>query len=615
MLEYTKEDFLEGEEPYAELYKFVDDKFTLNKLLLTYSDYAKSLGISNFKTLFKAYCESKKKSTSSSPVGNVTAFTGQELELDSGCWYADDFGVSTDLGGFGEVQACVHPIMPVQRLINIDTNTEKLKIAYRKGGIWRHVIADRETLSSNKIISLSNCGIAVNSENCRYLIRYLHDIENCNYDRIPEAKSIGRLGWIDEHGFSPYDEELLFDGEINYKKIFNSVHEKGSFDKWKEVAKKCRQNLYARLVLSASFASVLVQPLGCLPFFVHMWGSKSSTGKTVALMLATSVWADPKKGAYWSTFDSTGVGQELTAGFLNSLPLILDELQLVKDKKNFDKTIYALSEGVGRTRGAKGGGLQAVPTWSNTIITSGEMALTSFSSGAGALNRIIELNCNEKIVENGPSVVSEIKKNYGFAGRDFVKWLEDEDNLQTAIKTFELYQQEFADTKVTDKQVMAMSLILTADALIGSLYFDEKPLKAADVEEALKTDEDLDLTKRAYEFICQYIAMNKRHFDPSNSENTDIWGDSDSNFYYIIRLKFSDICSEGDFNDKAVLSAFKDAGYIYTQKGCTKTKRICGESVNCVFLKKPERLEAEGNLPSVDDFKEIEEERQEELPF
>ena len=237
MLEYTKEDFLEGEEPYAELYKFVDDKFRLNKLLLTYSDYAKSLGISNFKTLFKAYCESKKKSTSSSPVGNVTAFTGQELELDSGCWYADDFGISTDLGGFGEVQACVHPIMPVQRLINIDTNTEKLKIAYRKGGIWRHVIADRETLSSNKIISLSNCGIAVNSENCRYLIRYLHDIENCNYDRIPEAKSIGRLGWIDEHGFSPYDEELLFDGEINYKKIFNSVHEKGSFDKWKEVAK------------------------------------------------------------------------------------------------------------------------------------------------------------------------------------------------------------------------------------------------------------------------------------------------------------------------------------------------------------------------------------------
>ena len=602
---FTTEDYLNTTKPFEALYKFKDDKFTMERMSVVASQMAKKAGISNFKSLFKAYCDSLKKSTKASIMGNVTAFTGQELELDSGKWHADDFGVSRESANeYGEIQACVHPIMPVQRLVNIDTNTEKLKIAYRKGGIWRHVIADRETLSSNKIISLSNSGIAVNSENCRHLISYLHDIENINYDIIPEAKSIGRLGWIEGHGFSPYDEELLFDGEASYKKIFTSVKEHGSLKGWKEVAGVCRKNLYARLVLDASFASALVQPLGTLPFFVHMWGSKSGTGKTVALMLATSVWANPKKGNYWSTFDSTGVGQELTAGFLNSMPLILDELQLVKDKKNFDKTVYSLAEGVGRTRGAKTGGLQNTATWGNTIITTGEMPMTGFSSGAGAINRIIELNCNKTIIANGPKVSAALCRHYGFAGHEFVEWLQKDGNMAIAEKAFNLYSEELAKTDATEKQTMAAALLLTADALISSLFFEDKPLKAEDIASALKSDDDLDLCTRAYEFITSKLAMNSRHFDPDNEGNTEMWGLDDDEYYYIIRSKFTELCEEGDFNDKAVLNIFKENEYIMAQKGCTKAKKMFGSTINCVFLKKPDNL----------GFREIDEEEEAEKP-
>ena len=31
--------------------------------------------------------------------------------------------------------ACIHPIVPTMRLVNIDTNMEKLQLAYRKGGV------------------------------------------------------------------------------------------------------------------------------------------------------------------------------------------------------------------------------------------------------------------------------------------------------------------------------------------------------------------------------------------------------------------------------------------------------------------------------------------------
>ena len=44
------------------------------------------------------------------------------------------------------------------------------------------------------------------------------------------------------------------------------------------------------------------------------------------LMLAASVWANPEMGKYIHTFNSTAVAQELSASFVNSLPLIFNHL-------------------------------------------------------------------------------------------------------------------------------------------------------------------------------------------------------------------------------------------------------------------------------------------------
>ena len=99
-----------------------------------------------------------------------------------------------------------------------------------------------------------------------------------------------------------------------------------------------------------------IKAIGKLNFIVHFWGG-SGTGKTVAQFLAASVWADPGDGAgYVQTFNASLVGLEQLASFVNNLPLILDEFQLVKDKKSFEQTVYMLCEGIGKTRGAKTGG-------------------------------------------------------------------------------------------------------------------------------------------------------------------------------------------------------------------------------------------------------------------
>ncbi|NLV67930.1 MAG: DUF927 domain-containing protein, partial [Spirochaetes bacterium] len=369
---YTKEDFLDSTAPFEEVYKNISDRFELGRAIEKMSDMAKAVGVKNFKTLFKGYCETIKIKNNQTYADNVSDFDEQPLELSTGPWTADDSGIWRPGPFDSEIVACVHPIMPVRRLVNIDTGVEKLELVFRKGKQWRKMIFDRRELASaSSIVSLSDYGVAVTSENARFLVQYIHDIENINYDRIPENNSVSRLGWIGGEGFSPYVDNLVFDGDITFKHFFESVKPKGSAQKWIDAVKEIRSqgNVPAKILVAASFASVLVEPCNCLPFFVHLWGG-TETGKTVGLMLAASVWANPEMGKYIHTFNSTAVAQELSAGFVNSMPLILDELQIMKDRKDFDQMIYQLSEGVGRSRGQKTGGLQRVNTWLNCIMTT-----------------------------------------------------------------------------------------------------------------------------------------------------------------------------------------------------------------------------------------------------
>ena len=72
----------------------------------------------------------------------------------------------------------------------------------------------------------------------------------------------------------------------------------------------------------------------------------------------------------------------------------MDELQILNKRSDFDDIIYRLCEGTGRLRGKKDGGIQNIKTWRNCIITTGERPITSMSSGGGAVNRVIEIECN-----------------------------------------------------------------------------------------------------------------------------------------------------------------------------------------------------------------------------
>lgn len=589
---YTREDF-DTPAPYEAVLAIVNP-FEREVTAKRMAEYASGIGLKGFQRRLRLYEESKQNAAKTLYIDNVTDFSGQPLELDSGEWRCDDFGITRRNNYGAEDIACPHPLLPVERLVNIDTGAEKLKLAFCKGDKrWRYVIADKSVLASNqKILQLSDQGIAVTSENSRALVRYISDLENLNYDLIPERKSVSRLGYIPEEGFSPYVEGLIFDGDANFQHIFSAVKSRGSRKSWFEIADTIRRgNVMARVVLAASFASALVQPCGALPFFVHLWGGESGTGKTVALMLAASVWGSPGLGRYIQTFNSTVVGREKLAAFLNHLPLCVDELQLAKDSRGklaFD--VYALAEGVGRTRGTRSGGVEQTPTWANCILTTGETPITGTGSGAGAINRVIEIECRaaEKIIEDGHTVSSIVKKNYGFAGREFVSKLYEGGNTERCAALYRKFFHALSDNDTTEKQAMAAAVVLTADTLATEwLFQDGMALTVEEIAQFLASKAAVSSGERGYRYMCDWVTQNANKMR-SHTEQGDVYGLLQNDTAYIISSVFRRAAEDGGFSPAALLSWLKQRGLLETEssgKGTTKRKRINGVLTNCVCMR------------------------------
>lgn len=590
---FEKDDFLTTT-PYEALYAYHKEPFTHVAKMEELAAYSVSKGFKGFKTMYKKYVESLKAQSGTIYIDNVTNFTNQPLELNAGDWEADDSGIFKK-NGYNDEVACPHPIMPVERLVNIDTGEEKLQLAFRKGTIWRKIIVSKTVLaSSNKVTELAGSGIAVTSQNARAFIQYISDMENMNYYLIPEKKSIGRFGYIPDEGFSPFVDGLIFDGDANFKAMFQTVRSRGSETKWLETAAEVREmSTTVKIILAASFASVLLEPLNCLPFFVHLWGVDSGTGKTVALMVAASVWGDPAVGAYVKTFDGTVVGMEKTAAFLNNLPFCLDELQLAKDSKGrttFD--VYKLAQGVGRTRGNRSGGVDLTPTWRNCILTTGESPLTGTASGAGAVNRVIDIECKsaQAVIKDGMRISGAVKRNYGFAGRKFVERLYQPGVIDQVSERYRELFRILSDRDTTEKQAMAAAAIILADELACQWIFSgQQPLTIEQVSEFLASKAAVSAGDRGYKYLCDWVTQNSNKLcGRSENPNIEVLGALEDGRAYIIRSVFERILQDAGYSTAAMISYLKQSNLIETRgRANTKGKRINGIPTECFCLRLP----------------------------
>lgn len=558
---------------------------------------AKAVNYSGFKQSLKTFVNIEEAARRRDLPSKVTEFSGQQLCLDCGQWDCNDHGIYRT-GRFGVREcACSHPIMPVERMRNVDTGETRIRLAFcRERGCWNSIIVDPASIATARTIvpALANLDISVTGTTAAILVDFLNEISDRNRDVIPQSKSIGRLGYIQGEGFSPYVEGLVFDGDTSFKHLYETVRSRGSQTRWFDAALECRKmSVTARIMLAASFASPILSIVGALPFFVHLWGVDSGTGKTVALMLAASVWGDPTLGSYTQTFNATQVGQERVAAFLNHLPLCIDELQLTKDghgRTNFD--VYQLAQGVGRARGKRSGGIELTPTWGCCFLTTGESPIVSGAAGAGAVNRVIDIECNagNAVITDGPRISSVLKQNYGFAGEIFVEKLYANDKTLEAVR--EIYSENFKELCAgdsTEKQAMAAAAIITADELATMWIFDDgMNLTPKDIQNFLASREAVSAGRRAYNWLCDWVASNvKRFASEGNTPTSDVYGKLEDGVAWVNRGIFNKALQDAGFSDRAILSYLRSNNLIETRpgKGYTVTKSIQGHITDCVCLR------------------------------
>lgn len=599
--EYTLEDFLGGTEPY-EFVLNTQDTFEQQQAIELLTLKLKGLNKNaNFKALLKAYAQKTGRVIGE----HYTEFTGQPVKLNVGTRYtATDSGVKY-ITESSNVTVCMHPLLPVARLVNVDTEEHGLEIAYRhEGQAWRTMAFPREDLAStNRIVSLAKYDIGVTSENAKAMCSYLNTIQELNHDALPEKLSINRFGWVGTD-FVPYDSKYVFEGVGKYKQIFDSVHNHGSRDEWLDAVEEVREsdNVIPRIVMSASLASVLVKPLGALPFIVHLWG-RTGTGKTLALMLAASIWADPEGGKFIHTFNATSVGMERIASFLHNLPTLLDELQTISKRADFEDIMYQLTEGTGRSRGAKDSSLRDTGQWANSVITTGEQPITRLNSGGGTVNRIIEVDCsNIDMFDDPHQFANVIRNNYGYLGEEFVQCLQKDGIMDIAKAKQENLRDAIYRAKpdVPEKQAVAASLILTADYIVTKfiLHDIDNQLEVEDITPFLISTEDTEKDKRAYEWLCDWIAENQMHFIDDDTEDSEIrtqvygrW--LADNSLAIIRNVFNEECEKAGYNSTSLARWLKENEYTTCDRDkrarYDKKVRMSKGNCRCVVLKSAEQ--------------------------
>ena len=618
MSEFDADSILD-DEVFIELFE-MEDPILRSKTKVQLTRRARQLGVkSDFEEILKGYNQAdremkrqEQENRTVCTVDNYTNFTGPHDRMYCGAWIADDRGVFAQNSGRVDEVACYHPILPVERLRNLETGEEQIKLAYKRNNQWQDIVVPKTMITSaNKIVALSGRGISVTSENAKLLVKYLADVENGNDDYIDVQYSTSKLGWINDQ-FIPYDTDIIFDGDNRFKQAFESVSDHGSFDVWLRHVRELRASgrMEVKFLLAASFSSVLVQVLGGLPFFVDLWG-ETEGGKTVSLMVAASVWANPDESRYIGDFKTTDVALEAKADMLNHLPMFLDDTSKTsaRIRDNFEGIVYDLCSGKGKSRSNKELGINRENRWRNVMICNGERPLSSYVNQGGAINRILEVECGEKIYQDPQKTAETVKKNYGHAGKEFVEIIKElgEDEIRSIQKEF---QKQLLDTDKMQKQSISLSIVLTADKIATDYIFkDGQYISVEEAKKVLIDRNELSDNERCYHFIQDKVAMNGHRFDAMTS--CEKWGIVENGYAIFYNSAFDQICKDGGFSKKSFLSWAAKKGIIQqdSKGNHTKQKKIDGKNSRCVFL----QLNPEENVDN-DGFASIDE-TQEELPF
>jgi putative DNA primase/helicase len=255
-----------------------------------------------------------------------------------------------------------------------------LRLLPSGGGAWREWAAPMEMLAgdgSELRAVLLNLGATIPYSQRRALMDYLMSSTPKRH-----AMAATRTGW---HGPSLFvmPRKVIGGGDVVFQSSEAGGHEyatAGDLSGWQtEVGAHCLGNPILMLAVCSALAGPLLALLDADGGGFHILGD-SSSGKSIALLVAASVWGKPRD--FLRTWNATSTGLEGMATVRNDTLLVLDEIGEAKPQ-DIGGIIYALGNGTGRQRGKVSGLPRQVQQFRVMVLSSGELTMGKHMESAG----------------------------------------------------------------------------------------------------------------------------------------------------------------------------------------------------------------------------------------
>ena len=308
-------------------------------------------------------------------------------------------------------------------------------------------------------------------------------------------------------------------------------------------------------------------------------------------------------GCLTRTMNMTANAMARTSCFLYNIPFCADELQQIKSNWNtYDSLVMYLTEGIDRGRAKAKGGVEETKTWRNSFIFTGEEPITKGVSGGGVKNRVIEIECENKIIQDGNHTANLVKANYGHAGKVFIAYLSEllKEGKQNIVDCYKkLFKGILEATDTTDKQALSMALMLLADKLACDCIFHDEPLSIDQIKKYVVPESEVRVEDRSYDEVVSLISRNINKF---SEDSIDSWGRIADDIVTINKQVLEQEMTKMGFDFGGVKKGWDRKGYLIKNSAgrYVHQTRVNGIRGNYIKLQLP-----------LEEFKEV----QEKTPF
>ena len=241
-----------------------------------------------------------------------------------------------------------------------------------------------------------------------------------------------------------------------------------------------------------------------------------------------------------------------------------------------------LCNGTEKGRLNKNSQAREVKVWFNNFLFTSNDRLVKENAGEQVYNRVIDLEIGEKIIENGQDIARIIKENYGFAGKEYIKYIQSI-GFEVIFERFKNILNEILEkTNATDKQASSLASILLANQLANECIFkDDYVLQVEDIEEYVNDKNEIRTSIKAKEYIKDIININAKQFEENNYN--ECWGrikemNNPYNLCYINAQILYRELQKGGFEFETVKKEWADMGFLQRN---TAGRYIHQTTINC----------------------------------